>query len=380
MKFLFASDAFKGSLTSEQTAKLLESAAKQVFKDCECDSVMVADGGEGTVDAVIAAENGKKVFAEVHDPLMKLVRASYGVFDGNKAVIEMAAASGLPLVPVALRDPWNTTTFGTGELILHAIQSGYTDISVAIGGSATNDGGTGCMRALGMRFLDKDGNELSGCGCDLENVMQIDLGKLPQTLKNCRITVMCDVKNPLCGKNGATHTFAAQKGADSDTIERLEAGMAHFRDVIKATFGVDCDAVEGAGAAGGLGAALKVFCKGEMRSGIETVLDLIHFDKRLEGVDLVVTGEGRTDWQSCFGKVMSGVGLHAKGKGIPVVGLSGSLGNGAMEICHYDIDSLMTSVNSPKTLDEAIANAEALYYEAALNMFSMIKVGMKLTR
>ena len=379
MKLLFASDAFKGSLTSEQTAGLLEKAAKEVFESCECDSVMVADGGEGTVDAVITSENGKKVFAEVHDPLMKPIRACYGVFDGSKAVIEMAAASGLPLVPAALRDPEKTTTYGTGELILHAVQSGYTDISVAIGGSATNDGGIGCMRALGMRFLDKDGNELLGRGCDLEKVEQIDLGKLPQTLKNCHITVMCDVKNPLCGKNGATHTFAAQKGADSDMIGRLEAGMAHYRDVIKASFGVDCDAVEGAGAAGGLGAALKVFCNGEMRSGIETVLDLIHFDKRLDGVDLVVTGEGRTDWQSCFGKVMSGVGLYAKAKGIPVVGLSGSLGIGAMDICRYGIDSLMTTVNSPMTLDEAMANAEALYYEAAVNLFSMIKVGMKLT-
>ena len=378
MKLLFASDSFKGSLTSEQTAGLLEKAAKQVFDSCECDSVTVADGGEGTVDAVIDAENGKKVFAEVHDPLMRLIRASYGVFGGSKAVIEMAAASGLPLVSPDLRNPWNTTTFGTGELILHAIQSGYTDISVAIGGSATNDGGMGCMRALGMRFIEKNGNELSGCGSDLEKVTQIDMGALPQTLNNVRITVMCDVKNPLCGKNGATHTFAAQKGADSEMIERLEAGMANYRDVIKYTFGVDCDAVEGAGAAGGLGAALKVFCNGEMKSGIETVLDLIHFDKRLDGVDLVVTGEGRTDWQSCFGKVMSGVGLRAKAKGIPAVGLSGSLGNGAMDICRFGIDSLMTSVNSPMTLDEAISNAEALYYQAALNMFSMIKVGMKL--
>lgn len=380
MKLLFASDAFKGSLTSEQTAKLLEKAAHEVFESCVCDSVTVADGGEGTVDAVIAAENGKKVFAEVHDPLLNPVRACYGVLDSGRAVIEMAAASGLPLVPSHLRNPEKTSAFGTGELILHALHSGYTDLTIAIGGSATNDGGMGCMRALGMKFFDKDGNELLGCGGDLEKVASIDSGRLPQTLKNCHITVMCDVKNPLCGKNGATRTFAAQKGADNDMINRLEAGMAHYRDVIKESFGVDCDAVEGAGAAGGLGAALKVFCGGEMKSGIEAVLDLIHFDKRLEGVDLVVTGEGRTDWQSCFGKVMSGVGLHAKARGIPVVGLSGSLGKGAQDICRYGIDSLMTTVNSPMTLEEALQNAEALYYEAALNLFSMIKVGMKLKK
>ena len=343
MKFLFASDTFKGSLTSEQTAFLLEKAAKTVFENCECRSVQVADGGEGTVDAVIAAENGRIAEAQVHDPLMHPITACYGVIRESKAVIEMAAASGLPLVPEHLRNPMNTTSFGTGELILHALDSGYRDISIAIGGSATNDGGMGCMRALGVRFFDKNDNELQGFGRDLIHISKMDISGIDKRLNECRLTVMCDVKNPLCGE-----------------------------------LGIDCDAIEGAGAAGGLGAALKVFCNGEMKSGIETVLELIRFDSRLDGVDLVITGEGRTDRQSCFGKVMSGVGTHAKAKGIPVIGLCGSLGEGAMDICHFGVNSLMTTVNAPMTLNDALTNAVPLYYEAAVRLFRIVKVGMQL--
>ena len=378
LKLLFASDSFKGSLSSAETADILEKAAKEVFGSCNCSSVSVADGGEGTVEAVVSAVNGRIISAPVHDPLMKPITASYGVIDGKKAVIEMASASGLPLVPVHLRNPMNTTTFGTGELILHAIDSGYTDISIAIGGSATNDGGMGCMRALGVRFLDSFGNELEGFGRDLEKVYDIYTSGIDKRLHDCRVTVMCDVKNPLCGDNGATNTFAEQKGADVQTRKRLESGMQNYREIIKRCTGVDCDAVEGAGAAGGLGGALMVFCNGEMRSGIDTVLDLIDFDSRLEGVDLVVTGEGRADWQSAFGKVMSGVGMRAKKNGIPAVGLCGSLGKGAIDIFDFGIDSLMTTVNAPMTLDFALDNAEALYYEAAVRMFRLIQVGMRI--
>jgi glycerate kinase len=189
---------------------------------------------------------------------------------------------------------------------------------------------------------------------------------------------MCDVTNPLCGEHGATYTFGAQKGATPEIQKELEAGMRRYRDIIRDEFGIDCDAVQGAGAAGGLGAALKVFLHGRMRSGIETVLELIRFDKRLEGVDLVVTGEGRTDWQSCFGKVMQGVGAHAKAKGIPVVGLSGSLGRGALDIAAHGVESLMTTVNAPMALQDALDNAEALYYEGAVRMFRLIRVGMSM--
>ena len=379
MKFLFASDSFKGSLSSEATAELLSRAAHEVFGDCDTDSVPVADGGEGTVDAVIAAEKGEKVSVNVQGPLPgSAVDAAYGILPGGRAVIEMAAASGLPLVPDADRNPLNTTTYGTGQLILDALNRGFRDISIAIGGSATNDGGMGCARALGVRFLDAQGAELEGYGRDLSRVAHIDVSGLDTRLKDASVTVMCDVTNPLCGEHGATYTFGAQKGATPEIQKELEAGMRNYRDIIRKEFGVDCDAVEGAGAAGGLGAALKVFLNGKMRSGVETVLELIRFDERLNGVDLVVTGEGRTDWQSCFGKVMQGVGIHAKAKGIPVVGLSGSLGRNALDIAAHGVESLMTTVNAPMPLQEALDNAETLYYEGALRMFRFIRVGMSM--
>ena len=380
MKLLFASDSFKGSLTSEKTVELLSRAAGEVFGECECSGVPVADGGEGTVEAVIAAEQGEHVTLKVHGPLMEETDSFYGIFDGDKAVIEMAAASGLPMVPEELRNPLNTTTFGTGELILDALKRGYRDISIAVGGSATNDGGMGCARALGVKFLDHGGNELEGFGRDLARVAAIDISGLDERVRDSKITVMCDVTNPLCGKDGATRTFGKQKGATPEIQEELEKGMCSYRDVIRETFGIDCDEVPGTGAAGGLGAALMVFLGGEMKSGIETVLELIRFDERLDGVDLVVTGEGRTDWQSCFGKVMQGVGKHAQAKGIPVLGLSGSLGKNAMDICSCGVSSLMTTVNAPMPLSEALERAEELYYEGALRMFRFVKAGMEMRK
>ena len=263
-------------------------------------------------------------------------------------------------------------------MILDALNRGFTDISIAIGGSATNDGGMGCARALGARFLDSGGNELEGRGQDLEKVVSIDVSHLDPRLADAKITVMCDVKNPLCGENGATYTYGKQKGATPEMQERLEAGMRNYRDVIRAAFGVDPDSIEGAGAAGGLGTALRVFLGGEMKSGIETVLDLIDFDARLEGVDVVVTGEGRADRQRVHGKVMQGIGTRAAKHGVIAVGLCGSLGEGAELIYDYGIQSLMTAVNAPMTLEEAMARTEELYYAAAVRMFRLLNAGMAL--
>ena len=380
MKLLFASDSFKGSLTSEQTAELLKKAAFEVFGPVETESVPVADGGEGTVDAVVAAENGEMIETQVHGPLMESMNAVYGKLDEKRAVIEMAAASGLPLVPVEKRNPLFTTTYGTGELIRHALDSGFTDISIAIGGSATNDGGMGCVRALGVKFLDENGKELGGFGEDLEKVSRIDVSGLDPRIRETKITVMCDVTNPLCGENGATYTFGAQKGATPEIQERLEKGMRNYRDVIIRQFGINPDEIAGGGAAGGLGTALKVFLGGEMKSGIETVLDLIDFDARLEGVDLVVTGEGRTDWQSCFGKVMQGVGDRARAKGVSAVGLCGSLGKDYDRIFGHGIESLMTTVDAPMPLEDALSRAEELYYLGAVRMFRFIKTGINMQK
>ena len=377
MKFLFVSDSFKGTITSEQSAQMLTKAANEIFGSVECKGIPVADGGEGTTEAVIKACGGTKIYAEVHDPLMNPINAYYGKSGENKAVMEMAVASGLPLVPAQLRNPLNTTTYGTGELIAAALKEGFTDISIAIGGSATNDGGMGCIRALGVKFLDKNGNELEGKGSDLEKVCSIDISGMNPAVKKATFTVMCDVTNPLCGKDGASFTFGKQKGGTPEILERLEKGMQNYRDVIIKTFGINPDEIAGSGAAGGLGAALLVFLNGKLKSGIETVLDLTEFDKQLEGVDLVVTGEGRTDWQSCFGKVVQGVGDRCKKHGIPAVALVGSMGEGAEKIFDHGIISMLTTVSDTIPLEQALANAENSYYDGAVRLFRFIKAGMQ---
>lgn len=378
MKLLFASDSFKGTLSSVKTICLLTKAAKEVFGECECIGIPVADGGEGTADAVIHVMKVEKIRIQVHGPLMETVEASYGKIDERRAILEMAEASGLPMVPEAFRDPRNTSTYGTGELLMDAMERGFTDISIAIGGSATNDGGMGCMRALGVRFLDCDGNELEGRGSDLIRLAHIDCSGMSKRIHDTKFTVMCDVNNLLCGKDGATYTFGKQKGGTPDVLDELERGMQNYRDVIIREFQVDPDEIQGAGAAGGLGAALMVFLQATLKSGIETVLDLIGFDDMLNNVTLVVTGEGRADWQSCFGKVMQGVGKRCRKYGIPVVALVGAMGEGAEQLYDFGITSMMTTVNSVMELEEALGRAEELYYCGAVRMFRIIKAGMEM--
>ena len=378
MKFLFASDSFKGTLSSPKTAELLTCAAREIFPDCICDSIEVADGGEGTTDAVLSAVNGKSNSLKVHGPLWEELTCSYGMLDEKKAVMEMAAASGLPLVPDEKRDPRYTTSYGTGEMILDALNKGFRDISIAIGGSATNDGGIGCIRALGGKFLDENNQELKGCGEDLMKIRKIDLSGLNPLIKECKFTVMCDVTNPLCGKDGATYTFGRQKGATPEIQNDLETGMCNYRDIIKEQFDLDMDNIPGSGAAGGLGTALMVFLNGTLKSGIETVLDLVDFDEHLKDVDIVVTGEGATDWQSVFGKVMQGVGIHCKKHHIPAVAIVGSMGSGAEDIFDYGIESIITTVNNIMPLSDALNHAEELYLGAARRMFRLLKAGMQM--
>ena len=377
VKLLFVSDSFKGSLTSEETVELLDKAARKVFGACETQGFSVADGGEGFVDAVIKACDGERIYREVHGPLGETVKAYYGAV-GDTAIIEMAQASGLTLVRPEDRDPRLTTTYGTGELIMDAVSRGYKSIHIAIGGSATNDGGMGFAKAIGIRFLDTAGTELSGRGADLGLVDRIDMSGLDPRLSEVDFTVMCDVQNPLCGPDGATYTFGKQKGGTPEILDELERGMQHYCNVITKEFGADPQAVPGTGAAGGLGVALFVFLKAKMQSGIESMLELIEFDKKLDGVDLVVTGEGQTDWQSCFGKVMQGVGDHCKNKGIPAVALCGSLGEGYDQIYEHGISSLMTTVDSPMTVEHAMSEARDLYLKAAIRMFRFIKTGMEI--
>lgn len=380
MKFLFASDSFKGTITSEESAQMLTEAAREVFgSEVECISIPVADGGEGTTEAVIKALGGEWISADVHGPLWQIVRARYGRVasaDGDIAVIEMAEASGLPMLKPEECNPLLTTTYGTGEMIRHALEHGFKQLYIALGGSATNDGGIGCLRALGARFLDSEGKELEGTGADLIRIADIDISGMTPLLEGCRITVMCDVKNPLCGPDGATYTYGAQKGADKNMQDLLEKGMQNYRRIIIDKFGTDPDTLEGSGAAGGLGAAMFIFLKAIPKSGIETVLNLTGFDRLAKDADLVVTGEGRTDWQSAKGKVLYGIGTHCQRLGVPAVALVGGLGKDADIICRYGINSIMTTTPGPMPLQQALDNAHEYYRLAAVRMFRMLKAGM----
>ena len=378
MKFLFASDSLKGTLSSDDTGRLLAKAAKEVFPACICEGIPVADGGEGTVDAVIRAVQGQQIRVKAQDPLMQTRETYYGKLDENRAIIEMALASGYALVPAEKRNPLYTSSYGTGELIRDALDRGFCDITIAIGGSATNDGGMGCMRALGVRFLDRAGRELMGNGSDLGRLAAIDDSGLDPRIADAVFTVMCDVTNPLCGENGATYTFGPQKGATPEILERLERGMENYRDILIRTYDMNPDTIPGSGAAGGLGAALLVFLRAQLKSGIETVLDLIEFDRRLKGVSLVVTGEGCTDWQSCYGKVVQGVGDRCRKHNVPAVALVGGMGEGAEQIYEHGIRSIVTTVNGIMPPKEAFKNAEILYYQAALRLFRLLKTGMEL--
>lgn len=380
MKFLFASDSFKGSLTSEQISTLLDNAARKNFPGCETAGLPVADGGEGTVDAVIAAVKGTMVSVKVQGPLLEEETGTYGMLNENSAIIEMAAASGLPMVPNGKRNPLKTNSVGTGELIKDALDRGCRQISIALGGSATNDGGMGAMTALGVKFFDENGKELAGAGEDLAKVSRIDVSGMHPAVKDTQFTVMCDVTNPLCGETGATYTFGMQKGADKEKLKILEAGMVHYAGVVKEQLGIDAVDMPGAGAAGGLGFALKVFLNATLKSGIETVLDLIDFDSYLEGTDLVVTGEGRMDWQSAYGKVPSGVGKRCKAKGIPVIAIVGGMGKDAQAIYDFGVDSIIPTASGPLSLDFAIEHAEELYADVADRMFRMLKAGMSLKK
>jgi glycerate kinase len=380
MKFLFAPDSFKGSLTSKEIIELLTEQAEKIFPGCECVSVPMADGGEGTMEVLVDINNGKFVTVPVKGPLFEDVEAVYGVLDSNTAIIEMAAASGLPMVPADKRDPLNTTTYGTGELIRHALDAGYRNIIIGVGGSATNDGGIGCMAALGVKFLDQNGKEVYLGGKGLADIADIDLSGLHPAAKDATFTVMCDVTFPLLGPKGATYVFGPQKGADEPRLVALEAGMTNYVEVIQKKFGEYIGDKPSTGAAGGLSAALMVFLKAQLKSGIDTVLQLSDFDKKLEGVDMVISGEGRADHQSANGKVLYGVGTSAMKRGIPAVAIVGSMLPGAESLYDCGITSIIPTVNGIMPLEDAIKNAVELFRGAAYRTLMLIKAGYDIKR
>ena len=323
-KIVIASDSFKGSISSGKVARAAAEAIQEVFPECEIKSLEMADGGEGTLDALCRNVGGTKVACKVQDPLGRTIDAEYAL-SGDLAIIEMAKASGLTLIPLALRNPLNTTTFGTGQLITDALAKGCRRFLIGIGGSATNDAGTGMLTALGWRFLDKDVNILPPTGASLEHIASIDDNGRNPLLDDCVFSVACDVDTPFCGPEGAAFVFAPQKGADPDTVQRLDEGMASFSKLIFQATGMDVRDLPGAGATGGLGGALKAFLDAELKPGAELVLETAGFASISEGADLIITGEGRMDAQTSKGKAPYTVLRHAMRLGIPTIALVGSV-------------------------------------------------------
>lgn len=328
MHIIIAPDSFKGTLSSLEAGTIIKEAALSAFPVSSVDVLPMADGGEGTVEAVLSCVEGEKVCLTVSGPLGHGVRASYERLSGNRAIMEMAEASGLMLVPEEKRNPLLTSTFGTGEMMAQAMEAGIRTIILGIGGSATCDGGMGAMKALGIRFLDKEGRELPGRGASLGQVEVIDFSRRHPLLAETEVIVLSDVKNPLCGERGAVRAFAPQKGADSAMAEELERGMVHYRNILEKTFRKNADAIPGSGAAGGLGAALSLFLGASMVSGAEELLALSGFDEKIQKADLVITGEGRSDAQSGEGKITGTIVKHCARCAVPCAVLSGSLGKG----------------------------------------------------
>jgi len=366
MKIVIAPDSYKGSLSALEVARAIQRGIDKVDGSIETIIVPMADGGEGTVRSLIDATGGEMIDLKVHDPLFREIDSFYGIMgDGKTAVIEMAAASGLTLLSSEERNPMIATTYGTGELIMDALDMGCRKFIIGIGGSATNDGGCGMAQALGSRFFDKDGNEIGFGGGELSKIHSIDSSGLDERVKFAEFIAACDVVNPLCGKNGASVVYGMQKGASDDEVKILDKGLGHLANIINEQFGIDIKDFPGAGAAGGLGAGIKVFLNGELKRGIDIVTGATNLSEKLNNADLVITGEGRMDFQTAFGKTPFGVAQIAKQKKIPVIAVAGSLGEGYQSLFLKGFDGIFSIIDKPMKIEEAIGNAAELIENTA---------------
>jgi len=366
MRIVVAPDKFKGSLTAVDAADAMTRGALAALPSAEVERVPMADGGEGIVDALVGATGGSYREAEVTGPLGEPVRARFGMLgDGQTAVIEMAAASGLALVPAEARNPLRTTTRGTGELLLAARDAGARRVIVGIGGSATNDGGAGMAQALGHRLLDAEGAEIGPGGGALARLERIERDERTAALEDLEIAVACDVTNPLCGPEGASAVYGPQKGASPEMVAELDRNLARLATIIERDLGRSVAEIPGAGAAGGLGAGLVAFAGGKLESGVDLVLGAVRLADRLRAADLCLTGEGALDAQSAFGKTIAGVARLANSMGVPTFALAGSIGEGAEQTLAHGLDAYFSICPGPLALEEAIANASRLLENAA---------------
>jgi glycerate 2-kinase len=376
MKIVIAPDSYKESLSAMEAADCIEKGFKRIIPDAEYVKVPMADGGEGTVQSLVDATAGSIIPAMVTGPLGEPVEAFFGLLGDKKtAVIEMAAASGIHLVPPGKRNPLVTTTKGTGELIKAALDLGVSHIIIGIGGSATNDGGAGMAQALGARLLDAEGREIGGGGGALSSLSSIDLSQLDERLAGVMIEVACDVDNPLTGEKGASAIFGPQKGADPQMVERLDRNLEHYAVIIERDLGKKIKEVPGAGAAGGLGGGLLAFLPAELKRGVDIVIAAAGLEQIVADADLVITGEGRIDGQTIFGKTPIGVARTAKKSGVPVIGLAGSIARDSDIVREHGIDAVFSIVPGAISLEEAFEHAAEYVEQSAANIAAVWKMG-----
>ena len=381
MKIVIAPDSYKESLSALEVATAIERGFREIFPEAVYVKLPVADGGEGTVEAMIAATQGSIVHVPVTGPLGERVEGFYGLSgDKQSAFIEMAAASGLERVAPSQRNPLKTTSWGTGELIRHALDAGVKHIIIGIGGSATNDGGAGMLQALGVRFLDAAGQELPPGGAALAKLASIDMSGLDARLAQTDILVACDVDNPLCGPRGASAVYGPQKGATPAIVQELDAALARYARVAQEVTGKDAAEIAGAGAAGGLGAGFLFFTEGRLCPGVDVVLETANFEEMVKQADLVLTGEGCTDYQTAYGKAPVGVSALARAYGVPCICLSGGLGEGCSAVREKGIDALSSTAPGPLSLEECMERGAELIEEAAERVCRLLAVGMNLKK
>ncbi len=376
MKIVVAPDSFKGSVTALQAANAIEQGLRRVFPNAVIEKIPMADGGEGTVQSLVDATGGHIQTQRVLGPLGNEVDAEFGILaDGETAVIEMAAASGLTLVPLNKRNPLHTTTYGTGQLIHAALQAGCSRLIIGIGGSATNDGGVGMAEALGVQFLNTDGKPSERGGGGLGELSSIDIAGLHPKIADTETVVACDVNNPLTGPEGASHVYGPQKGATPDMVKKLDAHLRHYDKVLTQTFGQSFNDIPGAGAAGGLGAGLMAFLNAELKLGVDIMIDTVKLRERMKGASLVITGEGQLDFQTAFGKTPVGVAKVAKADNIPVIAIAGGIGEGAEAVYDAGIDAMLGIVQAPMSLDDAVEDAPQLIADTAEQAARLITIG-----
>ncbi|HDR8155927.1 TPA: glycerate kinase [Bacillus cereus] len=375
MKVVIASDSYKESLKAIEVCGAIERGFRAIFPNAEYVKIPIGDGGEGTVESLVDATGGRIISISVTGPLREAIQAFYGISKDKKtAFIEMAAASGLQHVPVEKRNPLITTTKGTGELILHALDQGVEYIILGLGGSATNDGGTGMLAALGVRFINDKGEVIDPSGGTLHSIVAIDFSRMDPRLKGVKIEAACDVDNPLVGMQGASFIFGRQKGANVEMMKELDENLQHYANMLKRYVSFDVSEIPGAGAAGGMGAAVISVLKGDLRRGIEIVLDYTNFDKHIEDANLIITGEGRIDKQTAYGKAPVGVAGRAKRFSVPVIAIGGSVSPDYSAVYEKGIDAVFSITTRPMTLEEAYKVAEENIEMTTKNIATVWKI------